>query len=66
MKLIRSMPGVPSATPAQEKSASTGPPHSSTAESIEDLLGEVEMDRGDPVTRDLGTIHHHHLRSSVE
>ena len=29
------MPGVPSATPAQEKSAWIGPPHSSTALSME-------------------------------
>src|SRR4029453_4143833 len=35
MKLIRSMPGVPSATPAHENSACSGPPHSSTAASIE-------------------------------
>src|SRR5262245_27989176 len=35
MKLMRSMPGVPSATPAQENSACTGPPHSSRAASIE-------------------------------
>ena len=34
MKLIFSMPGVPSATPAQENSASIGPPHSSTAASM--------------------------------
>src|SRR5438132_8066971 len=37
MKLIRSMPGVPSATPAQENRAWTGPPHSSTAASIDAL-----------------------------
>src|SRR5437764_916171 len=37
MKLMRSMPGVPSATPAHEKSACTGPPHSSTAASIDAL-----------------------------
>ncbi len=36
MKLIFSMPGVPSATPAQDSRASTGPPHSSTAVSIDD------------------------------
>src|SRR5690242_5348445 len=32
---MRSMPGVPSATPAHEKSACTGPPHSSRAASID-------------------------------
>src|SRR5207248_3919683 len=37
MKLMRSMPGVPSATPAQENRACTGPPHSSTAASIDAL-----------------------------
>ena len=37
MKLMRSMPGVPSATPAHENSACTGPPHSSTAVSIDAL-----------------------------
>src|SRR5205807_5236609 len=37
MKLMRSMPGVPSATPAQENRAWTGPPHSSTAASIDAL-----------------------------
>ena len=36
MKLIFSMPGVPSATPAQDISTSTGPPHSSMAASIDD------------------------------
>ena len=36
MKLIRSMPGVPSATPAQDSSTSTGPPHSAMAVSIDD------------------------------
>jgi hypothetical protein len=35
MKLIASMPGVPSATPAHENRASTGPPHCSRAASIE-------------------------------
>src|SRR4051812_32084 len=35
MKLMRSMPGVPSATPAHENSASIGPPHSSSAASID-------------------------------
>src|SRR5829696_8275163 len=35
MKLIRSMPGVPSATPAQENRASTVPPQASRAASIE-------------------------------
>ena len=34
-KLIFSIPGVPSATPAQENSAWIGPPHSSTAASME-------------------------------
>src|SRR5947209_2054488 len=37
MKLMRSMPGVPSATPAHENRAWTGPPHSSTAASIDAL-----------------------------
>src|SRR5918998_6979301 len=37
VKLMRSMPGVPSATPAHENSASTGPPTSSTAASIDAL-----------------------------
>src|SRR5947209_4746313 len=37
MKLMRSIPGVPSATPAQENRACTGPPHSSTAASIDAL-----------------------------
>src|SRR5262245_53620045 len=37
MKLIFSMPGVPSATPAQEKRAWIGPPHSSTAASMDAL-----------------------------
>ena len=36
-KLIFSIPGVPSATPAHENSACTGPPHSSTAASMEAL-----------------------------
>ena len=35
MKLIFSRFGVPSATPAHENSASTGPPHSSIAASID-------------------------------
>ena len=34
MKLIFSIPGVPSATPAHENSASIGPPHSSNAASM--------------------------------
>ena len=34
-KLIRSMPGVPSATPAQASRACTGPLHESTAASID-------------------------------
>src|SRR5437764_6917308 len=37
MKLMRSMPGVPSARPAQENRAWTGAPHSSTAASIDAL-----------------------------
>ena len=37
MKLIFSIPGVPSATPAHENNACTGPPHSSTALSIDPL-----------------------------
>jgi len=37
MKLIFSMPGVPSAAPAQENSASIGPPHSSSAASMPSL-----------------------------
>ncbi len=36
MKLIRSMPGVPSATPADDNSTSTFPPHSPMAVSIDD------------------------------
>ena len=35
MKLILSMPGVPSATPAQDMRTSTVPPHSATAASID-------------------------------
>ena len=41
MKLILSMPGVPSATPAQENSAWTGPPHSSTAASMDALSARL-------------------------
>ena len=52
MKLIRSMPGVPSATPAQESSTSTGPPHSATAASIDARLGQVDLDGLDAVEGD--------------
>ena len=41
MKLIFSMPGVPSATPAQENSACTGPPHSSTAASMDSFSARL-------------------------
>ena len=47
MKLIFSMFGVPSATPAQENSASTGPEICSTAASTRLALAEVHLDRGD-------------------
>ena len=40
-KLIFSIPGVPSATPAHENSACTGPPHSSTAASMESLSARL-------------------------
>src|SRR5438067_4335517 len=43
MKLMRSMPGVPSATPAQENKACTGPPHSSTATSIDALSDKSRL-----------------------
>ena len=40
-KLIFSMLGVPSATPAHAMSACTGPPHSSTAASMESLSARL-------------------------
>ena len=52
MKLIFSMPGVPSATPAHENSACTGPPHSSTAASIDAVSARFDVDRLDAGQRD--------------
>ena len=54
MKLIFSMPGVPSATPAHENSASTGPPHSSTAASIEAVSARFTWMAFAPASVDLG------------
>ena len=65
MKLMRSMPGVPSATPAHESSASIGPPHSSSAASIELLLGQVDVDGLGAVEGDLGVVHDHDLGAGV-
>ena len=65
MKLIRSMPGVPSATPAQENRASTGPPHSATAASIEALSDMSTLHRLHAVEGDLGPVHHDHLGAGV-
>ena len=65
MKLILSIPGVPSATPAQENSAWTGPPHSSTAASIDALSARLTWIALTPGERDLGVVHHHDLGAGV-
>ena len=65
MKLIFSMPGVPSATPAQENSASTGPPHSSMAASIEAVSARSTWIAFDAGQRDLGEVHDHDLGAGV-
>ena len=65
MKLMRSMPGVPSATPAHENNACTGPPHSSTAASIDALSERSSCDRLHAGERDLGAVHHHDLGARV-
>ena len=65
MKLIFSMPGVPSATPAHEKSAWTGPPHSSTAASIEAVSARLTWMALAPAQLDLGEVHHHDLGAGV-
>ena len=41
MKLIFSMPGVPSATPAHDNSAWTGPSHASSAASIDSFSARL-------------------------
>ena len=65
MKLIFSMPGVPSATPAQEKSAWIGPPHSSTAASMLALSRRSRWIALTPGQRDLGVVHDHDLGAEV-
>ena len=65
-KLIFSRFGVPSATPAHENSASTGPPHSSIAASIDASVAEVHVDRLRAREGDLGEVHHHDLGAGVE
>ena len=66
-KLIFSIPGVPSATPAHENNASTRPPHSSTAASIDALSARltviVPAIAGD-VHR--GEVHRHHFGTGVD
>ena len=66
MKLIRSMPGVPSATPAHARSACTGPPHASTAASIDAFSARFEPDRLDAAERHLGVVHHDDVGAGVE
>src|ERR671916_672702 len=51
MKLMRSMPGVPSATPAHENSASTGPPICDTAASIDALSDRSRLMSARSITR---------------
>ena len=65
MKLMRSMPGVPSATPAHENSACTGPPHSSTAASIEALSERSSWIAFDARQRHRGAVHHDDLRARI-
>ena len=57
MKLILSIPGVPSATPAHENSACTGPPHSSTAASIEAFSARLTWMALAPGELHLGEVH---------
>ena len=65
MKLIFSMPGVPSATPAHDNSASTGPPHSAMAWSIESRSARFTWMAVAPGQRDLGEVHDHDLGSGA-
>ena len=65
-KLIFSRLGVPSATPAQENSASTGPPHSSIAPSIDATSPRLTWIAFAPGEGDLGVVHHHDLGAGVE
>ena len=61
MKLIRSIPGVPSATPAHENRASNVPSHAVDRGVDRGPLGEVDLDRGHPGPGDRGEVHHDHL-----
>ncbi len=65
MKLMRSMPGVPSATPAHEKSASTGPPSSPTAASIDALSARSSLTAFAPSRRHLGAVEDDDLGAGV-
>ena len=65
MKLILSMPGVPSATPAQENSASTGPPQLVERGVDRVLLGQVDVDGLDARQGDLGEVHDHDVGAGV-
>ena len=65
MKLIFSMPGVPSATPAHENSAWTGPPHSSTAASIDALSARSSWIAFTPSRVTGGAVHHDDLGAGV-
>ena len=65
MKLMRSMPGVPSATPAHENSASIGPPHSSTAASIEALSARSSSMALAPASVTGCAVHHDDLGARV-
>ena len=65
MKLMRSMPGVPSATPAHENSACTGPPHSSTAASIDALSARSSEIALAPASVTVGAVHDHDLGAGV-
>ena len=65
MKLIFSMFGVPSATPAHENSASTGPRALVERGVDRRLLAEVHVDRLRARQLDLGEVHHHDLGARV-
>ena len=65
MKLIFSIPGVPSAAPAHENSASIGPPHSSSASVDARLVAQVEVDRLHTGERHRREVHHHDLGAEV-
>ncbi len=65
MKLIFSMPGVPSATPAQENRAWTGPPSWSSAWSIEPLSARLTWMNLAPSSEGSAMSMNHHLGAGV-